>query len=105
MDIQEQRPPRTEPAINLKIHCDALRLRGTQGLAVAPAARQGPSPREASAWMGAHTGNRTLMDIARERARQYLRVLPTRDRIMLVRADALATPATRRGADRNVPRQ
>ncbi len=44
--------------------------------------------------MGARSGNRTLMDLARERARRYLRALPARDRVMLVRADALATPAT-----------
>ena len=49
---------------------------------------------DTSAWMAAHSGNRTLMDIARQRARQYLRALPARDRVMLVRADALATPAT-----------
>jgi hypothetical protein len=34
------------------------------------------------------------MDIARLRAVQYIRALPSTDRIMLVRADALATPAT-----------
>ena len=49
---------------------------------------------ETSAWMGARSGNRTLMDIARERARRYVRALPSVDRVMLVRADALATPAT-----------
>ena len=49
---------------------------------------------ETSAWMGARSGNRTLMDLARDRARQYLRALPARDRVMLVRADALATPVT-----------
>ncbi|MBZ5729418.1 MAG: BatA and WFA domain-containing protein [Acidobacteriia bacterium] len=49
---------------------------------------------ETSAWMAARTGNRTLMDAARQRARQYLRALPARDRVLLVRADALATPAT-----------
>jgi von Willebrand factor type A domain/Aerotolerance regulator N-terminal len=49
---------------------------------------------ETSAWMGARSGNRTLMDSARERARRYVRALPSRDRVMLVRADALATPAT-----------
>ncbi|HMC62261.1 MAG TPA: BatA and WFA domain-containing protein, partial [Candidatus Solibacter sp.] len=59
---------------------------------------------DTSAWMSARTGAartgpatspiRTLMDIGRERARQYLRALPARDRVMLVRADALATPAT-----------
>jgi hypothetical protein len=49
---------------------------------------------ETSAWMGARSGNRTLMDIARQRAWQYVRALPSTDRVMLVRADALATPAT-----------
>ena len=34
------------------------------------------------------------MDVARERAPAYIRALPARDRVMLVRADALATPAT-----------
>jgi hypothetical protein len=49
---------------------------------------------ETSAWMGARSGNRILMDIARLRARQYVRALPADDRVMVVRADALATPAT-----------
>ena len=49
---------------------------------------------ETSAWMSARSGNRTLMDIARQRARQYVNALPGRDRVMLVRADALSTPAT-----------
>ena len=34
------------------------------------------------------------MDVARDRARQYLKALPVRDRVMLVRADGMATPAT-----------
>ncbi|MGA2724905.1 MAG: VWA domain-containing protein [Bryobacteraceae bacterium] len=55
---------------------------------------------ETSAWMAARSGNRTLMDLARDRARQYLRALPARDRVMLVRADALATPATAFEPDR-----
>jgi von Willebrand factor type A domain/Aerotolerance regulator N-terminal len=49
---------------------------------------------ETSAWMGARSGGRTLMDAARDRARRSIRALPARDRVMLVRADALATPAT-----------
>jgi len=49
---------------------------------------------DVSAWMGARSGNRTLMDLARDRARRYLHALPARDRVMLVRADALATPVT-----------
>ena len=55
---------------------------------------------DTSAWMAARTGNRTLMDLARERARRYLHALPARDRVMLVRADALATPATAFEPDR-----
>src|SRR5690349_15305259 len=49
---------------------------------------------DASAWMGARSGNRTLMELARDRARRYLNALPARDRVMLVRADAIPTPAT-----------
>ena len=49
---------------------------------------------DTSAWMAARTGGRTLMDVARERARAYVRAVPAGDRIMLVRADALTTPAT-----------
>ena len=56
---------------------------------------------DSSAWMAARSGNRTLMDAARQTARQYLRALPARDRVMLVRADALATPATAFESDRN----
>lgn len=55
---------------------------------------------ETSAWMAARSGNRTLMDVARDRARRYVRALPSRDRVMLVRADALATPATAFEPDR-----
>ena len=49
---------------------------------------------DTSAWMAARSGNHTLMDTARRMARDYLNALPARDRVMLVRADALATPAT-----------
>lgn len=53
---------------------------------------------DTSAWMGARarTGNQpgTLMDEARASARAYIKALPSSDRVMLVRADALATPAT-----------
>jgi len=57
---------------------------------------------DTSAWMAARSGNRTLMDLARQSARQYLRALPAGDRAMLVRADALATPATAFEPDRRV---
>lgn len=53
---------------------------------------------DTSAWMAARTnerpGVRTLMDSARDRAAAYLRSVPSGDRIMLVRADALAAPVT-----------
>ncbi len=55
---------------------------------------------DTSAWMAGRSGNRTLMDVARDRARQYLRALPARDRVMLVRADGMATPATAFEVDR-----
>jgi len=44
--------------------------------------------------MAARSGNRNLMEAAKQRARQYLQALPARDRVMLVRADAVAAPAT-----------
>lgn len=56
---------------------------------------------DTSSWMLARSGRGTLMDVARQRARQYLRALPSRDRVMLVRADALATPATAFEPDHN----
>ncbi len=34
------------------------------------------------------------MDEARDKARAYLKSVPASDRVMLVRADALTTPAT-----------
>jgi len=55
---------------------------------------------DTSSWMAARSGNRTLLDIARDRARQYLKALPSHDRVMLIRADALATPATAFEQDR-----
>lgn len=49
---------------------------------------------DASAWMGARTRQGTLMDDAKTAARAYLKALPAGDRVMIVRADALATPLT-----------
>ncbi|HTS75895.1 MAG TPA: VWA domain-containing protein [Bryobacteraceae bacterium] len=49
---------------------------------------------DTSAWMGARTRTGMLIDEARNAARDYIHALPSRDRVMLVRADALATPAT-----------
>jgi hypothetical protein len=66
-----------------------------------PAGRDHVLILDTSAWMAARAGNRTLMDVGRQRASQYARSLPAGDRIMLVRADALATPATVFEPDRN----
>ena len=55
---------------------------------------------DTSAWMAGRSGSRTLMDMARDRARQYLKALPVRDRVMLVRADGMATPVTAFETDR-----
>lgn len=50
---------------------------------------------DGSAWMGARTAtSRTLLDDARTAAIRYVRALPSADRVMIVRADALATPLT-----------
>ena len=58
---------------------------------------------DTSAWMGARAaGQGTLMDQAKANARAYLRSIPRRDRVMLVRADALATPATAFESNRGV---
>jgi len=56
---------------------------------------------DTSAWMAASSKSssdssqrRTLMDDAHQKALAYLKAAPAADRIMLVRADALATPVT-----------
>jgi hypothetical protein len=56
---------------------------------------------DTSAWMASTTGSRrTLMDEARDKARAYLKSVAASDRVMLVRADALTTPATAFESDR-----
>ena len=55
---------------------------------------------DTSAWMAARTPAGTLMDAARKLAGAYIRAVPSGDRIMLLRADALATPATAFESDR-----
>src|ERR1039457_4381682 len=55
---------------------------------------------DTSAWMAARSGNRTLMDLARQSARQYLRALPAGARALLVRAAARPPPATAFEPDR-----
>jgi hypothetical protein len=49
---------------------------------------------DTSAWMNARVGQARLIDQARAAARSYLRLIPSGDRVMVVRADVLATPAT-----------
>jgi hypothetical protein len=49
---------------------------------------------DTSAWMGARTRQGTLLDEAKASARAYIKSLPARDRVMIVRADVLATPVT-----------
>jgi hypothetical protein len=51
---------------------------------------------DTSAWMGSRGARQgtMLMDEARSAALAYLKTVPSRDRVMLVRADALSTPAT-----------
>ncbi len=49
---------------------------------------------DTSAWMGARSANGTLMDDARTAALAYVHAVPSADRVMIVRADALATPVT-----------
>jgi hypothetical protein len=48
---------------------------------------------DTSAWMGARSGRGTLIDEARASALAYVRSLPAADRVLLIRADGLATPA------------
>ena len=52
---------------------------------------------DTSSWMGAALpggGNRVLLDQAKANALAWLRAVPTKDRVMLMRADSLATPVT-----------
>jgi hypothetical protein len=55
---------------------------------------------DTSSWMGAQSGKGTLLDEATAAARSYVHALPASDRVMLVRADGLATPATGLESDR-----
>ena len=57
---------------------------------------------DTSAWMGARTGQGTLMDEARKSALAYVRSLPAADRVMLVRADAFPAPVTGMEANHSV---
>jgi von Willebrand factor type A domain len=60
---------------------------------------------DASAWMNARSGQSRLIDQARAAAQNYVKLLPSSDRVMVVRADVLATPATLFESDRGKIRQ
>ncbi len=60
---------------------------------------------DTSAWMGARSRQGSLIDEARAQARAYVKALPSADRVMLVRADALATPATHFESDHRAVEQ
>ena len=60
---------------------------------------------DTSAWMSARSGQLRLIDKARAAARDYLKLIPSGDRVMLVRADALPTPVTLFESDRDKTRK
>jgi hypothetical protein len=49
---------------------------------------------DTSSWMAQRNGASDLLDEAKQKARQYVAALPPRDRVMVMRADGLATPVT-----------
>jgi von Willebrand factor type A domain/Aerotolerance regulator N-terminal len=55
---------------------------------------------DVSPWMAARLGPNRLIDQARSAARQYVNALPLADRVMVVRAGVLATPALLFESDR-----
>lgn len=56
---------------------------------------------DTSAWSAQRSGDATLLDREKEKAERYLATLALEDRIMLVRADALAVPVTPFTAERS----
>ena len=60
---------------------------------------------DTSAWMNARSGQSRLIDLARAAANNYVKQIPSSDRVMVVRADALATPATLFESDHRKIRQ
>lgn len=56
---------------------------------------------DTSAWMGARARQGILLDQAKNAALVYVNSLPLADRVMLVRADALATPVTQFESDKS----
>src|SRR5580693_7308849 len=64
---------------------------------------------DTSAWMNARSGQAAgqprLIDQARAAAQNYVKLLPSSDRVMVVRADVLSTPATLFESDRGKIRE
>ncbi|MEO8128186.1 MAG: VWA domain-containing protein [Bryobacteraceae bacterium] len=57
---------------------------------------------DTSSWTAARTRGGTLLDQGKSAAQAYVRALPSSDRVMLVRADGLATPATGLESNRQI---
>jgi hypothetical protein len=55
---------------------------------------------DTSSWMALRNGPSNLLERAKDQARRYIASLPSRDRVMLIRADSLATPVTSLSEDR-----
>lgn len=55
---------------------------------------------DTSSWMGARSGRGTMMDQARALALDYVKAVPPVDRVLVLYADALPTPATAFETDR-----
>jgi Ca-activated chloride channel family protein len=57
---------------------------------------------DTSSWMAARTANGTLLQEAQRAGLRWLRTLPSQDRVMLVRAEALSASVTRFESNRSV---
>jgi hypothetical protein len=55
---------------------------------------------DTSSWMAQRSGRSNLLELAKDQARRYVASLPSQDRVMLIRADSLATPVTSLSEDR-----
>jgi hypothetical protein len=49
---------------------------------------------DTSSWMARTSGKGTIFDAAKKKAKDYVRRLPASDRVMLIRAEGIATPVT-----------
>jgi von Willebrand factor type A domain/Aerotolerance regulator N-terminal len=49
---------------------------------------------DTSSWMAQTNGSNVLLEAAKQKAREYVNSLPPHDRVMLIRADSIATPVT-----------